>query len=178
MKSKAKAKAKVTAKKPATKVAAKKKAAPPVVRAKAATAKAKTVRKAKPAAKPAGRKLISSGSKWEPIIGYSRAVRVGNAVFVSGTTGRAPDGTLSADVYRQTRQTLQNILNAVAPEGVKAAHAVRTRIFMTDISKWEQAAKAHGEIFSDIRPACTMVEVSKLIDRDLVVEIEADFVIA
>ena len=162
-----KSKAKVTAKKPAAKVATKK-ASRPVKRAKAAPATAKS----------AGRKLISSGSKWEPIIGYSRAVRVGNAVFVSGTTGRAPDGSLSADVYRQTKQTLQNILNAVAPEGVKAAHAVRTRIFMTNISKWEEAAKAHGEIFSVIRPACTMVEVSKLIDHDLVVEIEADFVIA
>ncbi len=176
-----KSKAKVTAKKPVTKVAAKK-AARPVVRAKAAVAKAKPARKAKRAApaasKTTGRKLITSGSKWEPIIGYSRAVRVGNSVFVSGTTGRAPDGTLSSDVYRQTKQTLQNILNAVAPEGVKAAHAVRTRIFMTDITKWEEAAKAHGELFSVIRPACTMVEVSKLIDGDLVVEIEADFVIA
>lgn len=167
-----KSKAKVTAKKPAAKAAAKKTASRPVARAKAASAKAK------PAAKQPGRKLISSGSKWEPIIGYSRAVRVGNAVYVSGTTGRAQDGSLSPDVYRQTKQTLRNILNAVAPEGVKAEHAVRTRIFMTNISKWEEAAKAHGEIFSVIRPACTMVEVSKLIDRDLVVEIEADFVIA
>jgi enamine deaminase RidA (YjgF/YER057c/UK114 family) len=146
---------------PARKVAPAKKAAP-------ARKAAKPVRKAAKVT----RKLISSGSAWEPIMGYSRAVRVGNVVHVSGTTGG--DAT---DFYGQTKQALEKILAAVAPEGVKAEHAVRTRVFVTDISQWKEVARAHGEVFADIRPANSMVEVSALIDPTLLVEIEADFVI-
>lgn len=133
----------------------------------------KAVRPAKKSAVKASktvRKLISSGSPWEPKMGYSRAVRVGNYVHVSGTTGA--DAT---DFYGQTKQAIEKILAAVAPEGVRAAHAVRTRVFVTDISKWEEVARAHGEIFGDIRPANTLVEVSALIDPKLLVEVEADF---
>jgi enamine deaminase RidA (YjgF/YER057c/UK114 family) len=164
-----KSKVKTVAKKPVKKAALKVAARKPAAKAKA---------KAKSAPKKPVRKLITSGSTWEPIIGYSRAVRVGNAVYVSGTTAPAPEGMPSNSMYGQTQQALKKILDAVAVEGVKAEHAVRTRIFMTDISQWQEAAKAHGEIFGTIRPACTMVEVSKLIDAHLVVEIEADFVIA
>jgi enamine deaminase RidA (YjgF/YER057c/UK114 family) len=124
------------------------------------------------------RKNISTGSKWEPIIGYSRAVRVGNQVFVSGTTGSDAEGKVTGDTYAQTKQALANIVSALGQAGASAANVVRTRIFMTDISAWEAAGKAHGEVFGEIRPVTTMVQVSKLISPEMLVEIEADAVIA
>jgi enamine deaminase RidA (YjgF/YER057c/UK114 family) len=124
------------------------------------------------------RKNISTGSKWEPIIGYSRAVRVGNQIFVSGTTGTDANGKVAGDAYAQTKQSLANIAAALAQAGASVADVVRTRLFMTDITQWEAAAKAHGEVFGSIRPVTTMVQVAKLIDPDMVVEIEADAVVA
>jgi enamine deaminase RidA (YjgF/YER057c/UK114 family) len=124
------------------------------------------------------RKNISTGSKWEPIIGYSRAVRIGNQVFVSGTTGSDAAGTVAGDTYAQTKQALENIVSALKQAGASASDVVRTRIFMTDITAWELAGKAHGEVFGTIRPATTMVEVKKLIAPEMLVEIEADAVIA
>ena len=123
------------------------------------------------------RKNISSGSKWEPLIGYSRAVRVGNQIFVSGTTGSDSAGKVAGDTYAQTKQALQNIAAALAQAGATVENVVRTRIYMTNISDWEQAGKAHGEIFGEIRPATAMVEVKRLIAPEMLVEIEADAVI-
>jgi len=126
------------------------------------------------------RENISTGSKWEPIIGYSRAVKVGNQIFVSGTTATGSDGQLvgSNDPAAQVRQALKNIEAALAKGGASMKDVVRTRMFVTDIKRWEDYARAHGEVFKDIRPATTLVEVSKLIDSDMMVEIEADAVIA
>lgn len=123
------------------------------------------------------RKNISSGSKWEPIIGYSRAVRVGNQVFVSGTTGSDATGKVAGDTYAQTRQALQNIVAALGQAGAAVEDVVRTRIYLTNIDNWEAAGKAHGEIFGEIRPATAMVEVKRLIAGEMLVEIEADAVI-
>jgi enamine deaminase RidA (YjgF/YER057c/UK114 family) len=124
-----------------------------------------------------GRSLASSGSKWEPVMGYSRAVRSGNFIAVTGTVGVNADGTYSASLEQQARRSLQIIAAAIAALGGRLEHVVRTRMFVTDVSKWEQVAKAHGEVFRDIRPATSILEVAKLIDADAQIEIEADAII-
>ena len=122
------------------------------------------------------RKIVSSGSPFEPQIGFSRAVRVGSFVAVSGTAPIAPGGGVAApgDVYGQTRRCLEIIAQAVADAGLSLNSVVRTRVMLTDISRWQEAARAHGEFFSTIRPACTFVEVKGLINPEWLVELEAD----
>ncbi|HEX8163785.1 MAG TPA: RidA family protein [Pyrinomonadaceae bacterium] len=122
------------------------------------------------------RQRVSTGTKWEPLIGYSRAVRVGDRIYVTGTTATDERGEIVGvgDAYAQAAQAIRNIERALARVGAGLRHVVRTRMFVTDISRWEEYGRAHGEFFRDVMPATSMIEVSRLIDERMLVEIEAD----
>lgn len=125
-----------------------------------------------------GRRTASSGSKWEPLMGYSRAVRSGNVIAVTGTVGVNADGKYAPEVGAQARRSLAIIQAAIEALGGKMEHVIRTRMFVVDVSQWEAVAKVHGEVFGEVRPATSIVEVPRLIDADALIEIEADAIVA
>ena len=126
----------------------------------------------------AGRRTASSGSKWEPIMGYSRAVRAGNVIAVTGSVGINADGTYSKSMGDQTRRSLAIIAAAIDALGGNIKQVIRTRMFVTDVSQWEEVARVHGAMFKDIRPATSILEVARLIDAEALIEIEADAIVS
>ena len=124
------------------------------------------------------REIFSSGGKWEPIIGYSRTVKVGTHVFVSGCTAVDSSGTVSGDAFTQTVKTLENIKRALALAGATPEHVVRSTIFLQNIDDWEEVGRAHGQVFGEVRPAATMLEVSRFIAPEMLIEIQVDAIIS